>query len=307
MFKGYRDGKFAIGLILGVSIATLCFLWVFSISYCPDAPCNYQQSPDQSGTYSQRWFPIPWIPNSTLQPQPEFTEGAPKQYEYYDLQAQENMARATNIIAWATVVTVFTSIFGVWLLVSNLKVVAETNTIMRDDQRPWVQIDSLKIRELGPRRQFRIDETDPSGITGTIKFSLKNTGKMPAQNVSVSIEMSDIDDAFAKVGEVIDDNVIGIGNQIGVIAPNSVVKDREFACRPFEGPNPTMETEFSICISVVILYHDKFPSGNRFYTSQVYAVECMSGEDKSPILTLQKIATAGSDISTLPMPGGKMT
>lgn len=130
---------------MGVVVATLCFLWVFSINYCPDAPCRYQKPPDESETYDQRWFPIPWHPNFTLQPEPEFAEGAPKQYEYNDLKAQENMARATNFIAWASFLTVLTSALGVWLLVSNLSVTRESS---RDETRAYVHIKTIKVRSV---------------------------------------------------------------------------------------------------------------------------------------------------------------
>jgi hypothetical protein len=123
---------------------------------------------------------VPWNPNFTLQPQPEFAEGAPKQYEYNDLKAQENMARATNIIAWATVITVFTSIFGVWLLVSNLKVIGETNSIMRLDQRPWLRID--------PSDYFGPSDPDGNGrLVMSVGYKIKNVGKSPAFRVSATI------------------------------------------------------------------------------------------------------------------------
>lgn len=174
MLKGYRDGKFAIGLVLGVALATLCFLWVFSVNYCPNAPCNYQKPPDNSETYGQRWFPIPWNPNSTLQPQPEFAEGAPKHYEYNDLKAQENMARATNVIAWATVVTVFTSIIGVWLLVRNLFVTRESS---RDETRAYVHIKGIEV-------EADFDPYEGEWFADCV-FQVENSGATPCKRFEI--------------------------------------------------------------------------------------------------------------------------
>ncbi len=169
-------------------MATLCFLWVFSVNYCPDAPCQYQKPPNQSETYSQRWFPIPWNPNSTLQPQPEFADGAPKKYEYYDLQAQENMARATNVIAWATAVTVLTSVLGVFLLYSNLKVIGETNSIMRQEQRAWM---TIALQPCGSIRN-KYEDGEHSLII-PVSFVLTNLGQSPARDLRFGYAMDEVD------------------------------------------------------------------------------------------------------------------
>ncbi len=167
MFNSDWRGGFAVGLSIALLGMTGLVLWIFSVSYCPDAPCHYQKHPDQTETYNQRWFPLPWYPNATLQPKPPTAEGAPKDHEYGDLVAQESMARATNVIAWATIVSVMTAMIGVWLLISNLSLTRKTN---QDQARAYVHAESVEFlwRSVG--------HTNPR-----IVVFVRNCGQTPAK------------------------------------------------------------------------------------------------------------------------------
>jgi hypothetical protein len=120
-------------------------------------------------------MPNPFLPNFTLQPEPNLIEEDATQYEYADLQAQENMARATNWIAWFSLFGFLTASVGVGLLIYNIKAVGETNQIMRDEQRPWL---SVSVHHAGEVMTFRHREQERGFVT-PVKVCIKNHGSKP--------------------------------------------------------------------------------------------------------------------------------
>jgi hypothetical protein len=176
MFKRFTDGYFALGIIFGFAVTIFAIVWVVGLNYCPESPCNYDykhsHGPTDDPTQHQGWIPRPDLPNYTLQAKPIFTEGNPKEYEYADLQAQENMARATNWIAWFALLSSVVAGAGVWLLISNLNVTRESS---RDATRAYVHIKSIHIKDapdLGEMWADCILFVENSGVTPCKRFEI---------------------------------------------------------------------------------------------------------------------------------------
>jgi hypothetical protein len=178
MFKGHSNGQLAVGLIVGAALAILSIVKVIGLNYCPEAPCNYNykhsHGPTDGPTQHQKWIPDPRLPNYTLQTEPAFIEGIPKEYEYADLQAQENMARATNWIVWVSVISSVIAAVGVWLLISNLKVMREVG---RDQSRAYIHADRA-IFFWGNEEQTR----------PRVEIWVRNTGQTPAKWYEIRIK-----------------------------------------------------------------------------------------------------------------------
>lgn len=171
MSKGNSNGTLALGIILGAAISIFAVVKVIGLNYCPETPCNYDykhsHGPTDGPTQHQGWIPNPFLPNFTLQPEPNLIEKQASQYEYADLQAQENMARATNWIAWFSLFGFVTAGAGVILLVRNLNV---TREVGRDQSRAYVEVSSVNFRWGGKK----MDRP---------KFSIivRNSGATPAK------------------------------------------------------------------------------------------------------------------------------
>ncbi|WP_298429606.1 hypothetical protein [uncultured Jannaschia sp.] len=175
---------------------TLFFLWSLPIGYCPNPPCNNQEIPHQGEQKRQGWLPVPWEPNSTIDTEPELSESTPTRSEYNALIAQENMARSTSIIAWATVGTVITSIVGIGFLVANLRAVSEANNISGRIQRPWVALDAEIVSDLN----FNHD-----GARLILVFRALNHGELPAQQVRIRASLScSQEDSMLAMRELLD-------------------------------------------------------------------------------------------------------
>jgi hypothetical protein len=178
MLKGYSNGQLAIGLIVGAAFAIFTIVWVIGLNYCPEAPCNYDykhsHGPTDGPTQHQGWIPRPDLPNYTLQSEPVFTEGTPKEYEYADLQAQENMARATNWIVWVSLFSSAIAVAGVGLLISNLNV---TREVGRDQSRAYIHADRANF--------FWGNEAQTSP---RVEIWVRNTGQTPAKWYEIRIK-----------------------------------------------------------------------------------------------------------------------
>ena len=145
MLRGYQDGKFAIGLIIGGSLAIFLIVWIIGLNYCPNSPCNYQSS-NSEYVYE---VPLGRGPNTTSVFNEADKEGHPKYYERQDLRAQEVMARATNAIALMTGISVIIGVFGMIALVYTLALQRKNNEIAdnigRHQLRAYLQIISAQI------------------------------------------------------------------------------------------------------------------------------------------------------------------
>lgn len=143
-------------------------------NYCPDTPCNYDykhaHGPTDGPTQHQGWIPDPRLPNFTLQAEPNLIEKQASQYEYADLQAQENMARATNWIAWFSFLGFITAGAGVVLLVRNLSV---TREVGRDQSRAYLHVQSARISDTNARFMIKVSNT---GATPARWFEVSGFG-----------------------------------------------------------------------------------------------------------------------------------
>jgi hypothetical protein len=170
MFKGNSNGT--LGIVIGGAFAIFTIVWWIGLNYCPESPCNYDykhsHGPTDGLKQHQGLIPRPDLPNFTLQPEPEFAEHKPNEYEYADLTAQENMARATNWIAWFSMLAFVTAGAGVLLLVRNLNV---TREVGRDQSRAYVHVKSVRWLEDSESSEFTMF-VENSGATPVKRFEI---------------------------------------------------------------------------------------------------------------------------------------
>lgn len=159
MSEGYRNGAFALGLVVGGGISLNLFLWLdYRAQQQPNHAAYAQDNPyySQIGTYWDSLIGTFISPSDTL--------------------AQWIMATFT--IA-ATIVLVFTLRSANKTNAAAIKASSaalEANQIMRDEQRPWIKFD--------PQIAFKNDH----GIMRVnVVFPFQNVGVRPAQAVRVDV------------------------------------------------------------------------------------------------------------------------
>lgn len=98
------------------------------------------------------------------------------------------------------------------------------NSIMRDEQRPWVRI------EFDPKDYFGPDSPDSSGVlTCQVSFRLRNVGKSPAFNVGAKVRAYEHETTHQLIEHVRSSTegyyVTPRSGQISVLSPSEVVAD----------------------------------------------------------------------------------
>lgn len=164
MSDGYRNGAFALGLVLGAGAALNLFLWLdYQSHHQADQAAYAQNDPDYSevGTYWDGMIGTFVSPSDTL--------------------AQWIMAAFT--IA-ATVVLVFTLRSANKTnaaAIDAAQAAIDANKILRNEQRPWVTID----------RDIRCEFSDHNATHCRFawNFNFINKGKTPAYNISRNIKI----------------------------------------------------------------------------------------------------------------------
>ncbi len=91
-----------------------------------------------------------------------------------DLNAQQQMAFFTKIMAWTTAGGLALGVISIAVIYSTLTEMGRTNQIMRDEQRPWITLERDTFCD------FR-DNEHGCNIIWDINF--RNRGKSPAHNV----------------------------------------------------------------------------------------------------------------------------
>ncbi|SNR76480.1 hypothetical protein SAMN06265370_12169 [Puniceibacterium sediminis] len=181
MFKGYRDGTFAIGLTVGICLAILLPLLVShgqqDVAYLPDAVDQSVNKPSQCGDGNE---PV-WGPWFGLC------------FGLHDSIAQWLMMAFTIIAAGL--------LYGTLLQANRTNIAAikaadaaiEANLIMRHEQRPWITLE----------RDFLCHFSDTGGFQGTIawNYNLTNKGKTPAYAIASHGKILKSKDFFGILGE----------------------------------------------------------------------------------------------------------
>lgn len=96
-----------------------------------------------------------------------------------DLNAQQQMALFTKIMGYTAIAGLVLGAGSIALIFATLREMGNTNRIMREEQRPWLVIDTNRRAMNAMRRMFRSDPQEGFFVAVT------NKGKLPA------------DDAFA--------------------------------------------------------------------------------------------------------------
>lgn len=107
----------------GLTFGLFGLVWVVGLNYCPNEPCNYQQTSDSPEKDAQKniWHTPDAIRGTfSYEAEPEYREGNPTRYEYYDLRAQERIAHATDWIAWITFASAGIGVFDLGALIATL-------------------------------------------------------------------------------------------------------------------------------------------------------------------------------------------
>ncbi len=180
MFKGYRSPRIEFALLI---VAILAFIFVVVSTElrqdCPNEPCNQSQTTDnpKHNTSQGKWnAPNPIRRTFSHENEPSYSEEPPSREEYYDLQAQERMAHATDWIAWITLISSIFGVFGLGALVYTLFLQRASNKIMLNEQRPWL-VPSAKE---GPHKPILRDGTV---VQANISVFFSNAGKSAATNM----------------------------------------------------------------------------------------------------------------------------
>lgn len=271
MPKVFRDGIFALGLIMGGAIAIFAIVWLIGLNYCPNEPCKYEQTandPSDDGGQGIWQMPDPVRGTFSYELEPEYRQGNPTRYEYYDLRAQERVAHATDWIAWLTLAACTLSALGLGALIYTLNLQREANSIARrnsnDQLRAYLHFDSSQI--------VRDQET------GQLRAALviRNFGQTPARQVVRAVLQG-------VGGEIPDDEVIDefeayeVMGDLGPQQSNTYYFfiDQELVERINSGDDPNarhVKWVGRVC------YTDVF--GRRFFTN--FAFKTNPGEDIVP-------------------------
>jgi hypothetical protein len=178
-----RDGVFAAGLIAGGGIAIIAIVWLIGLNYCPHEPCYYEQAandPDGDGGQSVWQMPDPVRGTFSYELEPEYREGDPTRYEYYDLRAQERVAHATDWIAWLTLAACVLSLFALGALIYTLNLQREANRIARrasnDQLRAYLHFESTTI----------VRDPERGGLRAALV--IRNFGQTPARQIVTSTQ-----------------------------------------------------------------------------------------------------------------------
>lgn len=166
----FRGEFFLLGLLVGISIAAVGYAFF---------PAGWN------------WFvPRPHHPATA----DEILNSA-REFQKYDLVAQEAMARATNWIVWLTLATVLTGIVGTTVLLINFYASRDAteaahkgneearmaNQIAREQNRPWLSFEennssiSLSLHD----GQLR--------FSSLVDIDCTNLGKSPAKNIGIHV------------------------------------------------------------------------------------------------------------------------
>jgi hypothetical protein len=252
MSKVDWGGVFAVGLVTGGGLAVVLLVWVVGLNYCPNSPCNYQNS-DPEYVYE---VPLGRGPNTTSTFNEADNEGHAQYYERQDLRAQEVMARATNAIVLLTAISVIIGVLGMAALIYTLVLQRNNNEISdrigRHQLRAYLHFESTIITQ------------STKGLRASLV--LKNFGQTPAHEIRRAV-------------------LQGIG---GDIPDQEVITDfEEFSVMSNLGPQQTVTYHFDIDSDTVrkinsgadpdarhmkwvgkIFYRDVF--GRQFFTAFAY-------------------------------------
>jgi len=202
---------FAFAFFLGGAFAIFSMVWLIGLNYCPNEPCEYTRTSSEpvSSVEDEKWE-LPTVRRGTFsyEVEPKFNEEGLRQIEYYDLRAQERMAHATDWIAWITAVSGFFGALGMGALVYTLFLQREANQIMRDEQRPWLSIQS---REAATKVLSKCHINDPDKDFFVI---VENHGISPATNIVSTFRFFCTDEYTAT--EAADDTEVAFFENFGV-------------------------------------------------------------------------------------------
>lgn len=204
MHRCFRDGTFAIGLILGISLTLIFIIWSLSgLGWMwSDDPKPY------SYTYTEKKCAEQKIGHGADmaiilkgQNANASKQGNSEQPNWCDLASQESMAKSTyrmNLAAWAGIVL---SAVGVMLIWKTL--VASRQTLREAENATKAAFKSVEVtREIG-EAQVRaylsvpdvvLDWSDDNTLS-KVKFIIKNAGQSPAMKVSIDSLISVVEPA----------------------------------------------------------------------------------------------------------------
>ena len=154
MFKGYRDGKLAIGLIAGIGLTTLFFAWLNGWIEPPSEPTSESYSPTDHSTNDYEGWPYWW-------------HWAQRLVSYEDTVAQWIMMLFTII---AAVILYFT-----------LKRVDETNRLALEANETLRRSFEIEARAYVDVQKCRFYQESPE--RGKLVFEIANKGNTPAMSM----------------------------------------------------------------------------------------------------------------------------
>ncbi|WP_299619645.1 hypothetical protein [uncultured Tateyamaria sp.] len=258
MSDGYRNGAFALGLIVGGALAIIAIVWIIGLNYCPNQPCDYSQAADEpSQNAGERIWQVPDAIRGTFsyEAEPEYAPGNPTRHEYYDLRAQERMAHATDWIVWLTFVTGAVGVAGLGAIIYTLNLQRNANEIA-------LEIGQKQVRAYLFVKSVSILSVVTDGIQDTITpvVVCHNFGQSPASDIQVSLECRihrNVTDFCSKKSTMI---VMSAGDVTGPSSPFSTLFPSRFPAGIIQ---KIRAGECIFFVSLKITYKDVFGSDDE--------------------------------------------
>jgi len=281
MSDGYRNGAFALGLVVGGGIAINLFLWLDNPSNQGKRTHGPSSQDAQDGQEAALWW---WRWTGDL-------------ISFSDTLAQWIMAFFTIC---ATVVLIFTlrsanKTNSAAIKASNAAL--EANQIMRAEQRPWVHFEVVGATSA---RIFETTETSdlPHYLGVLVDCKMVNTGTVPAGGVVFDVTLGSIPEICdAERQEVFVDRNYPSGRSI---PPNSSVNADLWVMTEI---SPEFLADGSVVTLQIIVrsgYRSPVSEGDDvFVTKQVFSIE--TERDDSRLLSPKDIKEGNVELRLIPM------
>ncbi len=254
MLKGYRDGRFALGLMIGIGAALLFVGWLASTN-CQIDSANQNCRPQTNATDDIGVVPKAGQEMSSGQVDAPDTETDPKYYERQDLKAQQGMADSTKWIVWLTGVSMALSLVGAGLLVWTLQETRKTS-------RAAVKANKIarKVGERQVRAYVFIERATLVGVSDgapEVRFRVRNYGQSPARQCSLTYGYSG-----GIIMEIeVDTSDLGDISRLGDLGPGQVVGSwHKLEIGPINTANGLTAAGFAATLKIhsAVRYRDVF-------------------------------------------------
>jgi hypothetical protein len=267
VLERFRDGVFAAGLTVGGGLAIVSVVWIIGLNYCPAGPCGYGQAENEVEQSSdQRVWQMPDAIRGTFsyEAEPEYSEGKPSLYEYYDLRAQERMAHATDWIAWLTFATGLFGAMGFFALLYTLKLQRTANDIMLRDQRPWLDV-NISLSDFV--------WIDKNYVQFGGAYTIRNFGKTPSEYAQVRATIARWNGVFNS--EAFVDSALAMKIPRTNLFLGVVFQGEKEESAPIKIGVPVVDLveDNSEQVNYSLLLWAEYGEGSSFVTRKIYDVE----------------------------------